>query len=126
MSGTKQSRPRVETEGYDALLDAEKLHDAAERLRLLYVAMTRARDHLVVSLHRKEKAQCHARAIAEVLDGAAYEVLAPGVPEDAADDPKPVDSRSDASLEARGALAGRPRARCWPPRPCPARSRRPR
>ena len=26
-----------------------------ERIRLLYVACTRARDHLVVSLHRKER-----------------------------------------------------------------------
>ena len=37
----------------DALLDAEHL----ERLRLLYVAATRARDHLVLALHRNTPAK---------------------------------------------------------------------
>jgi ATP-dependent helicase/nuclease subunit A len=39
---------------YDALSSAETALDRAERLRLLYVALTRARDHLVVDLHHKE------------------------------------------------------------------------
>ncbi len=80
-NGTKQSGARVETPGYDAAAKAEELHDKAERLRLLYVAMTRARDHLVVSLHRKEKADCHARSVAEQLEGAEFDVLDPGPPE---------------------------------------------
>lgn len=36
-------------------LDEQMSHD--ERLRLLYVACTRARDHLVVSLHRRQRSQ---------------------------------------------------------------------
>jgi ATP-dependent exoDNAse (exonuclease V) beta subunit len=36
-------------------LDEQMSHD--ERIRLLYVACTRARDHLVVSLHRRARAQ---------------------------------------------------------------------
>ena len=35
-----------------------------ERLRLLYVAATRARDHLVVSLHRKGSGRVHGRRVA--------------------------------------------------------------
>jgi ATP-dependent exoDNAse (exonuclease V) beta subunit len=47
---------RVTTEEYDewAPIDEQMNHD--ERVRLLYVACTRARDHLVVSLHRKARA----------------------------------------------------------------------
>ena len=36
------------TPGYDDVFEAEKTHIEAERLRLLYVAATRARDHLLV------------------------------------------------------------------------------
>ena len=42
-----------------ARTDEDEL-DAAERLRLLYVASTRARDHLFVSLHHKARTECHA------------------------------------------------------------------
>lgn len=38
------------TEGFDQAEETEKLEDASERLRLLYVAMTRARDHLAIPL----------------------------------------------------------------------------
>jgi ATP-dependent exoDNAse (exonuclease V) beta subunit len=56
-----------------------------ERLRLLYVACTRARDHLVVSLHRaarkKEPETDASRTNAELLalgcDGSHHELLAP-------------------------------------------------
>ncbi len=41
------------TAGYTAAMDSEKLADEAEDARLMYVAATRARDHLVVSLYRK-------------------------------------------------------------------------
>jgi ATP-dependent exoDNAse (exonuclease V) beta subunit len=79
-NGTKSSGTRVETEGYEQAAHAEEQHDKAERLRLLYVAMTRARDHLVVSLHRKEKLECHAQSIAGELDGASFETLVPASP----------------------------------------------
>ena len=47
-------RAGVETAGYQEWADGERLADHHERIRLLYVACTRARDHLVVSLHRQE------------------------------------------------------------------------
>jgi ATP-dependent helicase/nuclease subunit A len=43
------------TPGWDAAHTAERSMQEAESVRLLYVAMTRAEDHLVVSLHHKEK-----------------------------------------------------------------------
>ena len=45
----------VTSEGYDAWKPIDDQMSKDERLRLLYVAATRARDHLVVSLHRTEK-----------------------------------------------------------------------
>ena len=53
-AGKAQVRLRrdLATPGFAALADAELRQAAAEDLRLCYVAMTRARDHLVVSLHR--------------------------------------------------------------------------
>ncbi|MGI9119445.1 MAG: UvrD-helicase domain-containing protein [Acidimicrobiales bacterium] len=45
----------LETSEFKAALPIEEQMDHHERLRLLYVAATRARDHLVVSVHRKEK-----------------------------------------------------------------------
>ncbi|MDE3085637.1 MAG: UvrD-helicase domain-containing protein [Acidobacteriota bacterium] len=39
--------------GYEEMAGSEKALDRLERVRLLYVAMTRARDHLVVCLHHK-------------------------------------------------------------------------
>jgi ATP-dependent exoDNAse (exonuclease V) beta subunit len=43
----------LRTEGYDARADIEDEMDVEEKLRLLYVATTRARDHLVVSGYHK-------------------------------------------------------------------------
>lgn len=42
------------TQDYDDTVEVEEQRDRDERIRLLYVAATRARDHLVVSVHRKE------------------------------------------------------------------------
>ncbi|MDG2428981.1 MAG: UvrD-helicase domain-containing protein [Acidimicrobiales bacterium] len=42
------------THGYAAAEKAGRAFDLAERLRLLYVATTRARDHLIVSLYRSD------------------------------------------------------------------------
>ena len=46
-------RGGVESENYGAWKPIDEQMDADERLRLLYVACTRARDHLVVSLYRR-------------------------------------------------------------------------
>ena len=46
-------RGGVESENYETWRPIDEQMDAHERLRLLYVACTRARDHLIVSLHRK-------------------------------------------------------------------------
>ena len=46
-------RGGVESENYETWKPIDEQMDAHERLRLLYVACTRARDHLIVSLHRK-------------------------------------------------------------------------
>jgi len=42
------------TQEYEDTVEVEEQRDRDERIRLLYVATTRARDHLVVSVHRKE------------------------------------------------------------------------
>ena len=44
----------LETSEFKAAVPIEEQMDRHERLRLLYVAATRARDHLVISVHRKE------------------------------------------------------------------------
>ena len=46
---------RFETPGFAAAAELEQQAEDAERVRLAYVAATRARDHLVVSLFRAEK-----------------------------------------------------------------------
>ncbi len=54
-SGTPVVRLKggVESKSYEAWKARDEQMEAHERLRLLYVACTRARDHLVVSLHRR-------------------------------------------------------------------------
>ncbi len=54
------------TPGYGDRAAREDLADKAEGMRLLYVATTRAKDHLVVSLHHLEGPNCHAAEIARV------------------------------------------------------------
>ncbi len=49
--GSKHSG--LQTPGWERLAEAEKEKEEAELIRLLYVAMTRARDHLVVSTHAR-------------------------------------------------------------------------
>jgi ATP-dependent exoDNAse (exonuclease V) beta subunit len=71
---------RAETPGYDAAITMERRHDEAERLRLLYVAMTRARDHLVVSMHHKQSSRCHAASIAAPVAASDAQTLEPGEP----------------------------------------------
>ena len=42
----------LKTPGYSTLEEREKVHDAAELVRLAYVGSTRARDHLIVSTYQ--------------------------------------------------------------------------
>ncbi len=59
-------RGPVQTNDFEAVQPVDEQMDAYERRRLLYVAATRARDHLVVSLHRKpESARTNASLLAE-------------------------------------------------------------
>jgi len=51
--------------GYDHLR-VQDVADRAEGMRLLYVATTRARDHLVVSMHHVDGTKCHAAEIERV------------------------------------------------------------
>ena len=53
----------LDTIGFDALDTHEQHLIRLERLRVLYVACTRARDHLVLALHHKAGADCHAAAL---------------------------------------------------------------
>ncbi len=60
---------------YEAFRPVDELMGDAERRRLLYVACTRAQDHLVVSLHRKSMASDNntsAALLAEACAGAAH------------------------------------------------------
>ncbi len=61
-------RATVQTEDFDLVQPLDEQMDDHERRRLLYVAATRARDHLVVSLHRGTSNQ--ARSNAELLAAA--------------------------------------------------------
>ena len=61
---------RFQTAGYDEQARREGLFDDHEHVRLLYVATTRARDHLVLSMHRPDKrnANMDSTQIAELLE----------------------------------------------------------
>ncbi len=65
----------LETREYEWFVPLDEQMSHHERLRLLYVACTRAQDHLVVSLHRKEptgrEQADQSRTSAELLAGAA-------------------------------------------------------
>ncbi len=62
-------RSSVQTEDFDLVQPVDEQMDDFERRRLLYVAATRARDHLVVSLHRSgnRKHSSNAELIASAL-----------------------------------------------------------
>jgi ATP-dependent exoDNAse (exonuclease V) beta subunit len=88
----------LETTEFSELLPIEEQMDREERLRLLYVAATRARDHLIVSVHRKASNAKEPTA-AELLYRAR---LQPSVVLDIAPSAHPDDSaeRSAPELEA--------------------------
>lgn len=76
------------TEGYEDWRVSNEAMDRHERLRLLYVAATRARDHLVVCLHRVEKGRNTAAKV--LAEHASDSVSAtPFVAEHAATRPRP-------------------------------------
>ena len=96
---------RISTEGFEALAEAEKSMSEAEGVRLMYVAATRARDHLVLSLRRTDNdggAKSHAGQIAEFLEGdpSLWTEIAPTTPSDLTDsDPQlPAASQDGTSL----------------------------
>ncbi len=57
----------LQTNDFSAAAPVDEQMDALERRRLLYVATTRARDHLVVSLHRKPAGKGSGRTNAQLL-----------------------------------------------------------
>ena len=81
---------RVTTEEFERYEPIDEQMDFHEKLRLLYVALTRARDHLVVSVHRNVRATepgervrwTHAELLWAAADGAPHwselEPLDPG------------------------------------------------
>jgi ATP-dependent helicase/nuclease subunit A len=79
--GTKGRGTRIETPGFAAQKEIDRQLDEAERVRLLYVAATRARDHLVVSLHHKAAdTRSYAARLWSHAGDAPAEPLAPSLP----------------------------------------------
>ena len=63
---------------FEAAAELDEQMDDYERIRLMYVGATRARDHLVVSMHRKERGDAARPTPAELLASVgAHEVGAP-------------------------------------------------
>ncbi len=67
-------RKGLDTAGYVDLAEREKRIEQAEQRRLLYVAATRAQDHLVVSLHHKAapNPRCQAADLEALADRAPH------------------------------------------------------
>ena len=59
---------QLRSRGYESAAGADKELDRLERVRLLYVAMTRARDHLVLGVHHKVRNGTPDHSQAAVLD----------------------------------------------------------
>ena len=71
---------RMTTDGWTELAAAAKERELAEEARLLYVAFTRAQDHLVVSLHQQPtKKGPGASAAGRLVDAAVAAAALPGV-----------------------------------------------
>lgn len=106
---------KVASEGYDAWKPVDEQMDEHERLRLVYVAATRARDHLVVCLHRlaDTKRRTSASVLAEPglasAAGVVHEAPAARVPPNPRPTPTPLPSREEWATERERALtsAGR-------------------
>jgi ATP-dependent exoDNAse (exonuclease V) beta subunit len=59
---------RFKTPGFDGLKLRDGELDEEERIRLLYVALTRAEDHLVISVHHKRRDKSQAMELWELAD----------------------------------------------------------
>ena len=87
-----------QTEGYEELAAIEREREEEERVRVMYVAATRARDHLVVSLYRNKRGGSSAAArIKEFISGADHLWQPFDPPEAAPDSPGP--PRETATLD---------------------------
>ena len=64
----------VHSDGFEQWQPIDEQMDYHERIRLLYVACTRARDHLVVSLHRTADVKPGVTAASALADAGAAEV----------------------------------------------------
>ncbi len=110
-----QPRKGFCTAGWESARQRDKVLEAAESVRLLYVALTRAEDHLVVSLHHKAT-KAAPRNHAARLHGLLPDLLAAGAvhePERPTHDAEGLESASrprveftehEAFLEERAAL----------------------
>ena len=108
-------RGGIESENYEAWKPIDEQMDAHERLRLLYVACTRARDHLVVSLHRRDPGETGKKA-----NSAAWALADAGAAGAGAVDGSTLlspDDEGDVAADGRPAPAEPPRA------PLPERGR---
>ena len=65
--GVGSQENRIATPGYERMAEREKLMQEAENVRLMYVAATRARDHLVLSLRRTTRGG--QRTVAGIISG---------------------------------------------------------
>ena len=104
--GLGSQENRIATPGYERMAEREKLVQEAEEVRLMYVACTRARDHLVLSLRRTARGGKAAAAgkISEYLkDNPELWEPAPIEPPEAppAADSPGIKASLDHSLEAR-------------------------
>lgn len=97
----------VQTNDFKDVQPLDEQMDAYERRRLLYVAATRARDHLVVSLHRAQSngtSKTNAELLAEKGGASAADVLA-------LDDLGPGRARSATAV--RGPVVAPPDFEAW-------------
>ncbi len=71
--GVGSANARFATPGFEDLVELDNRMSAAEHIRLMYVATTRARDHLVLSMRRPARGQkTTAAVIAEYMEGREY------------------------------------------------------
>ena len=69
--GSRESS--FQTAGYEDLAESDKTREQEQDVRLMYVAATRARDHLIVSLYRNSRGKnSPAARFEEFMEGAGY------------------------------------------------------
>lgn len=101
---------RLRTAGFDLLEERDHAMEEHERLRLLYVAATRARDHLLVCLHHRAGSRCDAAVVAaacEEIPG-RWRRLPPATPRRTSDDRSALEERP-----AGGSAANEPDRTAW-------------